>query len=136
MKDIPNLATKDPGAFFELLRDRLLQVLDEQKMKLKRVGAQFRSRPVPPDPIASMENEEEDMDRLLENHLQRVMHSPGGRHSPVMKGRQSRSVQPENYYRPSAPRDPVGIGVVPGMAQNEVPDVATPVSSSLIFLNS
>ena len=137
MKDIPNLATKDPVAFFKILREKLLRVLEERKMIEKRSGVFIRRAPVSQapnpqvsDPMASIKNVEEDMDEVLESHLQRVMHSPGGRFSPVMKNKTSRQTTGAGFYPQQPPliHNPTNFGVVPGMPQNEVPDVATPVS--------
>ena len=135
MKNVPDLATKDPDAFFKLLEERLLEFVEEQSMKQKRVGVQFRNRRAPPssNPIVSMKNEEEDLDQMLESHLNRVIESPGGRHSPVMKNRRHPQVS-TSFRGTNISTNHSGIGVVPGMAQNEVPDVPTGVRTILFLI--
>ena len=129
MNDIPNLATKDPALFFEKLKVKLLRVLEEQKMKQKHVGASLK-KPFTniSDPMSSIKTEEEDMEKFLESYVNRAIQSPGGQHSPIMKAKHLPHVGSDKVVsQQNLPRS--GFGFVPGMARNEVPDVATPVSN-------
>uniref|UniRef100_H2YF52 Axin n=1 Tax=Ciona savignyi TaxID=51511 RepID=H2YF52_CIOSA len=135
-KDIPTLATNDPPAFFAKLCAKLEKVVEEQKRakQAQRV----------PEPCVF----DEDMEKMMESHLARVIHSPGEQNVllpnnglaaaqtlsyPSNKGdpanpdhqRFSESVKKE------VPRRRVeqpAVGLVPGMPQNEVPDIPTPVN--------
>ncbi|XP_078489004.1 axin protein [Ciona intestinalis] len=138
-KDIPTLATNNPAAFFEQLRIKLEKVLEEQK----RVRAMMQRNNEP-------NVFDEDIDEMMESHIARVIHSPGEHNIPPILSSTRLPISASTSYpqhktessisenqrmsgvvkkdqlrrKPEVP----AVGLVPGMAQNEVPDIPTPVN--------
>ncbi|CAK8690624.1 unnamed protein product [Clavelina lepadiformis] len=153
MKGIPantNLAGTDPLAFFRLLEKKLLDVIEERKAQQQKLIANARAKSAElhhsaPPAGPAIKGDDEDMEKMLDNHLAWAMPSPGGRHSPPNSGtRRRQAMSSDPFYGQQNVNPSVGgqtnnalqhkrkeagviVGLVPGMPQNEVPDVDTPV---------